>query len=92
MNGVRNYLRRAGAILAIAFASLWLAVPTAWAQCQMCREAAASQNQEAILALQNGILILGAPPLAIACGIIWLTYRNRNQFRAPERKDEPFGK
>lgn len=91
MNGVLNFLRRAGVMLAIAFASLSFAAP-AWAQCQMCREAAASQNQEAIFALQNGILILGAPPLAIACGIIWLTYRNRNHFRTPDRKDEPASK
>jgi hypothetical protein len=37
-------------------------------------------------------LILGAPPLAIAGGIIWLTYRNRNRFNVPERKDEPVAK
>ena len=79
-------------MLVAGYVCLMLTAPVAWAQCQMCREAAASQNQEAILALQNGILILGAPPLAIACGIIWLTYRNRNHFRTPERKDGPFAK
>lgn len=78
-------------VLAAAFVCLLLAAP-AWAQCQMCREAAASQKQEAIIALRNGILILGAPPLAIAGGIVWLTYRNRNRFQTPERKDEPDAK
>ena len=77
--------------MAAGYVCLMLTAP-AWAQCQMCREAAASQNREAILALQNGILILGAPPLAIACGIIWLTYRNRNRFQTPDRKDEPAAK
>lgn len=92
MNGTRNIGRRIGAALAAAVVCLLLAAPLAWAQCQMCREAAASQKREAILALQNGILILGAPPLAIAGGIIWLTYRNRNRFQTPERKDEPAAK
>lgn len=91
MSGIHNIGRRIGAMLAAVFVCMLLAAP-AWAQCQMCREAAASQKQEAIVALQNGILILGAPPLAIAGGIIWLTYRNRNRFNVPERKDEPAAK
>jgi hypothetical protein len=92
MNGIRNIGRRTGEMLAAAYVCLLLAAPAAWAQCQMCREAAASQKQEAIAALQNGILILGAPPLAIGGGIIWLTYRNRNRFHRPQQKDEPAAK
>ena len=92
MNGIRNTARRCGFLFAGGYFCLLLAAPAAWAQCQMCREAAASQKQEAIAALQNGILILGAPPLAIGGGIIWLTYRNRDRFHEPERKDEPAAK
>ncbi|MEZ5363681.1 MAG: hypothetical protein R2748_15395 [Bryobacterales bacterium] len=43
---------------------LLLAAP-AMPQCSMCREAAKSQNERAVSALNAGILLLGAPPAAI---------------------------
>jgi hypothetical protein len=43
---------------------LLLAAP-ALPQCAMCREAAKTQNQRAVSALNAGILLLGAPPAAI---------------------------
>ena len=49
-----------------------------WAQCPMCRQAAASQQVEAIRALNAGIILLAIPPAAIIGGIAWFTYRHRN--------------
>ena len=47
----------------------------------MCRQAAASQQVEAIRALNAGILLLAIPPAAIIGGIAWFTYRHRNSFQ-----------
>ena len=54
-----------------------------WAQCAMCRQAAASQQVEAIRALNAGIILLAIPPAAIIGGIAWFTYRHRNSFQDP---------
>ena len=56
-----------------------------WAQCAMCRQAAASQQVEAIRALNAGIILLAIPPAAIIGGIAWFTYRHRNGFQDPTR-------
>lgn len=50
--------------LRVALLLLLLAAP-ALPQCAMCREAARSQHERAITALNAGILLLGAPPAAI---------------------------
>ncbi len=62
---------------------LFLAVVSSplWAQCAMCRQAAASQQVEAIRALNAGILLLAIPPATIIGGIAWFTYRHRNSFQ-----------
>ena len=44
------------------------AIP-AWAQCVMCREAAASQKASAVAALNSGILLLGLPVAVALFGI-----------------------
>ena len=44
----------------------------------MCRQAAASQQVEAIRALNTGIILLAIPPAAIIGGIAWFTYRHRD--------------
>ncbi len=54
-----------------------------WAQCPMCRQAAASQQVKAIRALNAGIILLAIPPAAIIGGIAWFTYRHRDGFQAP---------
>jgi hypothetical protein len=64
------------------------------AQCAMCRESAAFQRQEAIAALERGILVLAIPPAAIILGIACLTYRYRGTPCDAEdpracREDEP---
>jgi len=45
--------------------ALLLTIAPAFPQCVMCREAAKSQREQAISALNAGILLLGAPPMAI---------------------------
>lgn len=42
--------------------ALLLMIAPAFPQCVMCREAAKSQREQAISALNAGILLLGAPP------------------------------
>ena len=50
--------------LRAALLLLLLAAP-ALPQCSMCREAAKSQHQRAVSALNAGILLLGAPPAVV---------------------------
>ena len=67
----------------LAFSTLLLLVLSSpvWAQCAMCREAAASQQAEAIEALNLGIVLLAIPPAAILIGIGCVTYRHRDFYR-----------
>lgn len=75
----RKWLRRGPPVAVLLMA---LAGPV-WGQCAMCREAAKSQNAEAIAALSRGILVLAVPPFAILLGIGVLTYRYRNSPQRP---------
>ena len=53
--------------------------PAARAQgCAMCYTSASAAKQAALEALQNGIIILLAPPLLMFVGIFWLAFRRRN--------------
>jgi len=58
--------------------ALLFAMP-ALPQCQMCRTAAAAQQEKAAKALNAGIVVLGLPPVAILLGLGGLAYRYRNQ-------------
>ena len=58
-----------------------LGVGSAWAQCQMCKKRAAYQQSSAIEALNQGIILLAIPPIAIVGGIAWLAYRHRDGYR-----------
>jgi hypothetical protein len=49
-----------------------------WGQCAMCRESAKFVRAATIDALNQGILLLAIPPVAIAVGIGVVTYRYRN--------------
>ncbi len=78
---VRRKERR---LLAVAVAALALAC-MAWAPrpagaqgCSMCRETAGFQKDRAISSLKRGILALAVPPLAIALGLTWVTWKRRN--------------
>lgn len=54
--------------------------PGALAQgCSMCRETASYQKERAVNALQDGIVLLAVPPLAIIGGIGWVTWRRWNE-------------
>ena len=58
-----------------------LVIGSAWAQCQMCKKTAAYQKSSAIEALNQGIILLAIPPIAIIGGIAWLAYRHRDGYR-----------
>ena len=45
----------------------------------MCRETASYQKERAVNALQDGIVLLAVPPLAIIGGIGWVTWRRWNE-------------
>lgn len=61
---------------------LWLALPGPLAAqgCSMCRETAGFQKDRAIGSLKRGIVALAIPPIGIAGGLIWLTWKRSNRF------------
>jgi hypothetical protein len=67
-----------------AFGALCLAtLPTAASAqgCALCVTQAAQSGTRLIDALRSGILVLVFPPMAISIGIIYCSWRKRNQFR-----------
>ena len=46
-------------------------------QCVMCFRTAAAQQVERARVLNEGIFLLGVPPLAILACFAWLAYRRR---------------
>ena len=70
-------------ILPVAAATSFLALPSlTWAQgCALCVTQAAQGGNHFIQALRSGILVLIFPPMAICIGIIYVSWRKRNQFR-----------
>jgi hypothetical protein len=46
-------------------------------QCVMCFRTAAAQQLERARILNEGIFLLGIPPLCILAGFAWLAYRRR---------------
>jgi hypothetical protein len=68
-------------VLAVAQSSLF-------AQCSMCRAAAAAQGPEAAKALNEAILILLLPAVALFCGAFVLAVRgNRSSDRDESRRE-----
>ena len=49
--------------------------------CALCFTQAAQGGHRFIDALRSGILVLVFPPMAISSGIIYVSWRKRNQFR-----------
>jgi len=49
--------------------------------CALCVTQAAQGGHRFIDALRSGILVLVFPPMAISIGIIYVSWRKRNQFR-----------
>ena len=76
-----RHARAAPVCVALAL-GLWLALPATLAAqgCSMCRETAGFQKDRAIGSLKRGIVALGIPPLGIAGGLIWLTWKRSNRF------------
>jgi len=49
--------------------------------CALCVSQAAQGGNRFIEALRSGILVLVLPPMAISIGLIYVSWRKRNQFR-----------
>ena len=64
-------------LLPMGLLALWFA-GTAFPQCTMCREAAASQDERGVRVFNAAIVVLGAPPAIILGGIGWFAYRRRD--------------
>ena len=64
---------------------VWCMLPSlAAAQgCALCVTQAAQGGHRFIDALRSGILVLVFPPMAISIGVIYISWRKRNQFREP---------
>ena len=61
-----------------------LAASTAFAQCVMCFRTAAAQNAARAHVMNIGIIIMLIPPIAILAGFMWLCYKRRKTYAAPE--------
>ena len=61
------------------------AVGSAFGQCSMCYQAAASQTPQAMHALNVGIVILLVPPAAVAACIARVAYRCRDAALTPPK-------
>lgn len=73
----RRLLAATAAALALACMA-WAPQPAVAQGCSMCRETAGFQQDRAIRSLKQGILALAVPPLAIAVGLTWVTWKRRN--------------
>ena len=62
-------------LLRAALLAILFALPAS-PRCALCREAAKSQSDEAIAALNAGILALGAPPAVILGALAWALWRS----------------
>ncbi len=82
----RTLIERCSRFLLAAAVGLIVCAPLA-AQCAMCKETASYQRQEAINALNRGIIVLAIPPASIIVGMICLTYRYRGAPDDPNERD-----
>ena len=64
---------------------VWCMLPSVAAAqgCALCVTQAAQGGHRFIDALRSGILVLVFPPMAIGIGVIYISWRKRNQFREP---------
>jgi len=70
---------------AITAAFLLAAPGVANAQgCAMCYQSASAANRAGIQALESGVLILLAPPLAMFAAILWRTFRGSTPWAIDE--------
>jgi hypothetical protein len=74
-------------VIAAAAFSLAIGAPM-WAQCAMCRTVAAAQGQAAARTLDQAILILIFPAMALFCGLFLLMFRSRPLANPAESKDD----
>ena len=78
MNG---FTRRFFSLGLVLIAMLILPAIAAAQGCPLCITQAAQAGHRFIDALRSGILVLVFPPMAISIGIIYASWRKRNQFR-----------
>ena len=71
-----------------ALAVMLVCQAAAWAQCAMCRTAAAAQGPEATSALNLAILILFLPAVGMFCGVYILSFRYKNSAAEDEAEDD----
>jgi hypothetical protein len=64
-----------------------MTLPLLLAQCAMCFRTASSQQLARAHVLNEGIFILGIPPMLILLGFCYLAYRHRNSSRIPSARD-----
>ena len=78
--GRRHHMRGIGvcAVLALGI-MLWLPETAPGQGCPMCRETASFETDRAIDALKRGILTLAIPPMGIALGVAWFTWKRANR-------------
>jgi len=64
---------------------VWCMLPSVAAAqgCALCVTQAAQGGHRFLDALRSGILVLLFPPMAISIGIIYISWRKRNQFCEP---------
>jgi hypothetical protein len=77
----RLTLRKFFSLALVLMAMLTLPSIAAAQGCALCVTQAAQGGHRLIDALRSGILVLVFPPMAISIGIIYVSWRKRNQFR-----------
>ena len=81
---MNRHAKRKLAFLIVTTLLLCMLPSVAAAQgCALCVTQAAQGGHRFIDALRSGILVLVFPPMAISIGIIYISWRKRNQFREP---------
>jgi len=58
-----------------------LSASATWAQCSMCRTAAASQGAAGARTLDRAVMILLLPAMALFCGVFWTAFRGGGRGR-----------
>lgn len=77
-------MRQLFTVLLLAFAAL-VSTGTLAAQCAMCREAAAAQNERQAAAFNRAILVLGAPPALVFACVGLALWRRRDGRSSPSK-------
>ena len=73
-------------LLALALVAMLCALcAPAWAQCAMCKATTAGLDGVAARHMNEAVMLMVAPPVALFCAFVYLTYKHR---RPPGDDDE----